>query len=81
MILMPGGDRSSARGRSGCRRSPAAVINYVRLEIELALQLDKVVIPVLINKTDVPRGNALPATLKPLAQFPGSPFDAGARSR
>jgi len=42
--------------------------DFVRLEIEPAMQLDKLVIPVLINKTDMPRAVELPESLKPFAR-------------
>lgn len=43
--------------------------DFVRTEIEAALrQPNKRVIPVLINKTEMPRAEDLPETLKPLAR-------------
>ena len=41
--------------------------DFVRIEIESALRLDKLIIPILINKTDMPRAKDLPDSLRPLA--------------
>lgn len=41
--------------------------DYVRMEIELALKLEKRVIPVLVNKADMPSVDELPDSLKALA--------------
>ena len=42
--------------------------DFVRIEVESALRLGKRVIPLLVNKTEMPRGDALPDPLKPLAR-------------
>ena len=42
--------------------------DFVRIEIESALRLGKRVIPVLVHKTEMPRADALPEPLKPLAR-------------
>ena len=42
--------------------------DFVRIEIESALRLGKRVIPVLVQKTEMPRADALPEPLKPLAR-------------
>ena len=42
--------------------------DFVRIEVESALRLGKRVIPVLVQKTEMPRANALPEPLKPLAR-------------
>jgi hypothetical protein len=42
--------------------------DFVRIEVDSAMQLDKLIIPVLINKTDMPRMKDLPDALKPLAR-------------
>jgi TIR domain len=42
--------------------------DFVRIEIESALRLGKRVIPVLVHKTEMPRADALPGPLKPLAR-------------
>jgi hypothetical protein len=42
--------------------------DFVRIEIDSALRLGKRVIPVLLHKTEMPRADALPEPLKPLAQ-------------
>ncbi len=42
--------------------------DFVRIEVESALRLGKRVIPLLVNKTEMPRADALPDPLKPLAR-------------
>jgi chemotaxis response regulator CheB len=42
--------------------------DFVRIEVESALRLGKRVIPVLVHKTEMPRADALPEPLKPLAR-------------
>jgi hypothetical protein len=42
--------------------------DFVRIELESALRLGKRVIPVLVHKTEMPRAEALPEPLKPLAR-------------
>jgi hypothetical protein len=42
--------------------------DFVRIEIESALRLGRRVIPVLVHKTEMPRADALPEPLKPLAR-------------
>ena len=42
--------------------------DFVRIEVESALRYGKRVIPVLVPKTEMPRAEALPEPLKPLAQ-------------
>jgi hypothetical protein len=42
--------------------------DFVRIEIASALRLGKRVIPVLVHKTEMPRAEALPEPLKPLAR-------------
>jgi hypothetical protein len=42
--------------------------DFVRIEVESALRLGKRVIPVLVPKTEMPRADALPEPLKPLAR-------------
>jgi hypothetical protein len=42
--------------------------DFVRIEIESGLRLGKRVIPVLVHKTEMPRADALPEPLKPLAR-------------
>jgi hypothetical protein len=54
--------------------------DFVRLEIESALRLGKRVIPVLINKVEMPRAEELPEPLKPfgierLGGLPGLAVD------
>ena len=42
--------------------------DFVRIEIEAALQQDKRVIPVLVGEAQMPRGDQLPDTLRPFAR-------------
>jgi hypothetical protein len=42
--------------------------DFARFEVESALRLGKRVIPVLVRKTEMPRDDALPEPLKPLAR-------------
>jgi hypothetical protein len=42
--------------------------DFVRIEVESALRLGKRVIPVLLHKTEMPRAEALPEQLRPLAR-------------
>jgi hypothetical protein len=57
----------SAGDETGKRRldNPS---DFVRLEIESAMRLGRRVIPVLINKAEMPHAAQLPDTLKPLAR-------------
>ncbi|TQS41220.1 toll/interleukin-1 receptor domain-containing protein [Cryptosporangium phraense] len=45
--------------------------DYVRLEVEAALELGKRVIPVLVSGAEMPRANALPASVAPLTRRNG----------
>lgn len=40
--------------------------DFVRIEIESALKLGKLIIPVLLHKAEIPSANALPQSLQPL---------------
>jgi hypothetical protein len=42
--------------------------DFARFEVESAFRLGKRVIPVLVHKTEMPRDDALPEPLKPLAR-------------
>jgi TIR domain len=42
--------------------------DFVRIEVESGLRLGKHVIPVLLNKAEMPRADALPEPLKPLSR-------------
>ena len=53
-------------GRDGGRRIDAPA-DFVRIEIETGLQLDKRVIPVLVNKAKMPAEAALPPPIRKLA--------------
>jgi hypothetical protein len=55
--------------------------DYVRLEIEAALERDIVVIPILVNGADLPPANALPDALRPLVRRQALPLgDASFRT-
>jgi hypothetical protein len=41
--------------------------DFVRVEVESALRVGKRLIPVLVHKTDMPRAEALPGPIRPLA--------------
>jgi hypothetical protein len=68
MLVMVGRGWLSAASDEGGRRLDNPE-DFIRLEIESAIQLDKLVVPVLINKTDMPRASELPDALKPFARF------------
>lgn len=53
--------------------------DYVRMEIELALKLEKRAIPVLVNKADMPSIDELPDSLKALAARHAVQLARGAR--
>jgi hypothetical protein len=42
--------------------------DFVRIEVESAMDMGKTVIPVLINDTEMPRASDLPATMRPFAR-------------
>jgi WD40 repeat protein len=48
--------------------------DFVRIEIESALQLGKKVIPVLVGNTEMPRADALPEPLKSLTRLQAIPL-------
>jgi hypothetical protein len=53
--------------------------DYVRIEVELALSLDALVIPVLVSRAAMPKAEMLPSALRPLvslqaAEVPPDPF-------
>jgi TPR repeat protein len=56
-----------ASDEAGARRL-ADVNDFVRIEIEAALNQDKLVIPVLVGEARMPRADHLPDSLKPLAR-------------
>jgi hypothetical protein len=43
--------------------------DFVRIEIDSAIRLGKQIVPVLLHKTQMPRADALPEPLKPLARL------------
>ncbi len=77
MLVMVGRGWLSAASDEGERRLDNPE-DFIRLEIKSAIQLDKLVIPVLINKTDMPRASELPTTLKPFARFQAVRAQVGA---
>jgi TIR domain len=67
MLVLIGPKWLSATDEVGRRRLDDPQ-DFVRIEIDSALRLRKRVIPVLVNKTEMPRAKALPEPLKPLAR-------------
>jgi formylglycine-generating enzyme required for sulfatase activity len=67
LISMVGKNWTDAREENGARRLDNPD-DFVRVEIEAALQQDKRVIPVLIGQAQMPRADQLPDTLKPFAR-------------
>jgi len=63
MLAMVGRGWLAAADADGRRRldNPG---DYVRIEIESAMRLGKVVIPVLINRTEMPRAEELPESMR-----------------
>jgi hypothetical protein len=67
LLAIIGEDWIGARDEDGNRRLEKES-DFVRIEIASALKLDKRVIPVLVNKAEMPRADELPESLKPLAR-------------
>jgi hypothetical protein len=67
MLALIGPNWLTATDEMGRRRLDNAE-DFVRVEIESALRLGKRVIPVLVRKTEMPRAEALPEPLRPLAR-------------
>jgi len=67
LIAVIGKGWLDARDEQGVRRLDNPD-DFVRIEIESALKLDKVVIPVLVQDARMPRADELPDALKPLAR-------------
>ena len=67
LLAIIGEDWIDARDDDGNRRLEKDS-DFVRIEIASALQLGKRVIPVLVNKAEMPRADELPPSLKPLAR-------------
>ena len=67
LISVIGQNWLDARDKTGARRldNPA---DFVRIEIESALQQDKRVIPVLVGQAQMPSPDELPDAMKPLAR-------------
>jgi hypothetical protein len=67
MLVLIGPDWLAAADEQGRRRleNPG---DFVRIEVESALWLGKRVIPVLVQRAEMPRADALPESLKPLAR-------------
>ena len=57
----------NSRDEAGNRRLDNPT-DFVRIEIESCLKLEKRIIPVLVNNADIPRPEHLPESLKPLAR-------------
>lgn len=68
MLAMVGRGWLAAADADGRRRldNPG---DYVRIEIESAMRLGKVVIPVLINRTEMPRAAELPESMRPFVRL------------
>lgn len=67
MLVLIGPDWLTATDERGSRRLDNPE-DFVRIEVELALRFGKRVIPVLVQQTDMPRADALPESLMPLAR-------------
>src|SRR6516162_5052702 len=67
MLVMIGPKWLSATDELGRRRLDNPQ-DFVRIEVESALRLGKRVIPVLVHKTEMPRVEALPDPIRPLAR-------------
>ena len=67
MISVIGKGWIDARDEAGTRRLDNPD-DFVRVEIEFALNQDKRVIPVLVGQAQMPRPEQLPETMKPLAR-------------
>ena len=67
LISVVGKNWTDARDENGarCLDNPE---DFVRIEIEAALQQDKRVIPVLVGQAQMPRTDQLPDTLRPFAR-------------
>ena len=64
----------ASRGHSRRIDNPA---DFVRLEVEYALQRDIPIIPLLVNDTPMPEAETLPAEIKDLAFRNALPLDSG----
>jgi hypothetical protein len=67
LISIVGKNWADACDANGARRLDNPD-DFVRVEIEAALQQDKRVIPVLVGQAEMPRSDQLPDTLKPLVR-------------
>lgn len=67
MLAMIGKGWLSAADDEGRRRLDNPE-DFVRIEIESAIRLGKLVIPVLLNKTEMPRARELPDSIKSFAR-------------
>ena len=67
MLVLIGPDWLTVTDEAGRRRLENPE-DFVRIEVELALKFGKRVIPVLVQKTEMPRADALPEPLKALAR-------------
>ena len=67
MLVLIGPDWLAAADEQGRRRLDNPQ-DFVRIEVESALRLSKRVIPVLLQKAEMPRANALPGLLEELSR-------------
>ena len=65
---------TQGRGLFSFRRSQE---DFVAIELDLALQINVPVLPILVDGTPMPEAGALPASLKKLCYLNGSPVRAG----
>jgi TIR domain len=68
MLAMVGRGWLAAADADGRRRLDNPE-DYVRIEIESGMRLGKVVIPVLINRTEMPRAAELPESMRPFVRL------------
>src|SRR6516225_6123627 len=66
MLVLIGPKWLTATDEMGRRRMDDPQ-DFVRVEVESALRLGKCIIPVLVNKTEMPRAEALPRPIRSLA--------------
>ena len=77
MLVLIGPDWLTATDERGSRRLDNPE-DFVRIEVESALRFGKRVIPVLVQQTDMPRADALPKSLMPLARRHAVGLNSGA---
>jgi hypothetical protein len=67
MLVLIGPNWLTVKDENGQQRLENSE-DFVRVEVESALKFDKRVIPVLVQKTEMPRADALPVPLKALSR-------------